>query len=283
LELCVSLPSELIAQLHALIEQHRHTESELQGARDTAGGALAAVQAATVDSSSPLVEQGIGQWHAGLEKLDEASRLLAAGDRSLSDYINGPLLGGSAGATGGVDGGKPVAPASRPGAEPRAGDRERATAVTRPRFAPDPDRRPSGRPTPLEGTTGQQNDLDQENNAAKVLAQAGYDIEQNPAPRPNGKNPDYRIQGEYFDCYTPGEGSVRTIETALRKKVGKTEAKIQADRIILNLDGASVTAAEIRAHLERFAIRRLKEIKIIEGGRLTQFYPWEAEGVGRGD
>jgi len=110
LELCVSLLSELIAQLHALIEQHRHTESELQGARDTAGGALAAVQAATVDSSSPLVEQGIGQWHAGLEKLDEASRLLAAGDRSLSDYINGPLLGGSAGATGGVDGGKPVAP-----------------------------------------------------------------------------------------------------------------------------------------------------------------------------
>jgi hypothetical protein len=48
----VSLLSELIAQLTALIEQNRRTEAEIQGARDTADGAVAAVQAATVDSSN---------------------------------------------------------------------------------------------------------------------------------------------------------------------------------------------------------------------------------------
>jgi hypothetical protein len=280
----VSLLSELIAQLNALIEQHRRTASDMQGARETVEGAAALVQAATVDSRNPLVERGIGQWLAAMEKLGEARVLLTAGDRSMSDYLHGPLLGGSKGASGGSDSSSgSVAPTSRPRLTSGVGDADRTAQVTWPRFEPDPDRRPSGPPTPLEGTTGQQNDLDQENEAAKILAQAGYDIEQNPPPRPNGRNPDYRIQGEYFDCYTPGEGSVRTIETALRKKVGKTEAKIQADRIILNLDGAGASAAEIRAHLERFPIRRLKEIKIIEGGRLTQFYPWDAEGDDSGD
>jgi hypothetical protein len=85
----VSLLSELIAQLNALIEQNRRTASDMQGARETVEGAAALVQAATVDSRNPLVERGIGQWLAAMEKLGEARVLLTAGDRSMSDYLHG--------------------------------------------------------------------------------------------------------------------------------------------------------------------------------------------------
>jgi hypothetical protein len=40
--------------------------------------------------------------------------------------------------------------------------------------------------------------LRRENEWADVLAENGYDVEQNPPPKPNGKKPDYRIEGEYF-------------------------------------------------------------------------------------
>ncbi|WP_026930199.1 hypothetical protein [Glycomyces tenuis] len=158
-----------------------------------------------------------------------------------------------------------------------------ASIATRPRFAPDPARRPSGEPAVIEGSAGKQEDLRKENESAAVLATAGYDIEQNPPARHNGREPDYRMQGEYWDCYAPGGDNLRTVETAIRRKVGKTEAKCQADRIILNLDNFDLDHTMIRAHLERFPIRRLKEIKIVKHGTVTQFYPWDSEVDPHGD
>lgn len=156
-------------------------------------------------------------------------------------------------------------------------------AVTRPRFAPDPARRPGGMPTNVEETGGNPTDIRRENEAAKTLAEAGYDIEQNPGRRPNGKAPDYMIDGQWWDCYSPTGASSRTIHTEIRRKVGKSEADRQADRIILNLDGCGASAEEIRARLERSPIRGLQEIKIVKSGKVTQFYPWDTEAEYDGD
>jgi|GEM_PF-3776583 len=70
-----------------------------------------------------------------------------------------------------------------------------------------------------------------ENEAAQTLAKNGYDVEQRPKV-PGGKEPDYRIEGEIFDCYSPEYGKpVRGIGSVIERKVQKG----QADRIVLNL------------------------------------------------
>jgi hypothetical protein len=149
--------------------------------------------------------------------------------------------------------------------------------IHNPDLAPDPARRSGGPLTKLEGSAEKRQALHRENESAKALAAAGYDIEQNPPTTPNGKNPDYLIQGELWDCYSPTGTSSRTIHKAIYDKVGKNEEDRQAKRIVLNLDGSTVNPAEIRSRLARSPIRGLREIKIVKDGAVTQFYPWDTE------
>jgi hypothetical protein len=292
----VSLLSELIAQLNALIEQSRETQGQLEGAQGEVEGVIGQLQVATVDSSNSLVAEGLSQLLVGQRKLEEARALLESGNIALEQYVTGPLLGSGSGSGSGSGGGggtppgKPPAPAPPP--EPEEPDPRESSdpsgvqpvvEVTRPRFAPDADRSPRGKPANVADTGGNQTDIDRENDAATTLAKAGYDIEQNPLARPNGRRPDYMIDGEWWDCYAPRGTSTRTIHTAIRDKVGKSDADRQADRIILNLDGCSVSPDEIRARLKRSPIRGLQEIKIVKGGKVTQFYPWDVEAEYDGD
>jgi hypothetical protein len=275
----VSLLSELIAQLHALIDQNRDTDRSIQGACDQVEAAIGQLQVTTTGSSSALVAEGLGQLRAGLEKLEETRTLLAAGNAAMEQYIAGPLLGGGAGGGGGAPPGQPPTPAPPPpgpGPELRRSSNPSETqpiAVMRPQLAPDPARRPSGPPTKIEGKETKRRSLEKENESAVTLARAGYDIEQNPPPKPNGKEPDYLVQGEYFDCYSPTGDSARTIYGQLHKKVSEG----QADRIVLNLDLSGASRQDIRARMERYPIQGLKEIKIVEQGVIEQFYPWESE------
>ncbi|WP_112136070.1 CdiA C-terminal domain-containing protein [Glycomyces dulcitolivorans] len=144
-------------------------------------------------------------------------------------------------------------------------------AVTRPKHAPDADRRPTGTPAVVDGSKTR--GLQRENESAIALARAGYDVEQSPPTNTAGKNPDYRIQGELWDCYAPSGSSAKNIRKSLRNKVHDR----QASRIVLNLDDCSASPAEIRTVLERDPIRGLEEIKIVRGGDVEQFYPWDSE------
>ncbi|WP_218031493.1 CdiA C-terminal domain-containing protein [Paenibacillus kobensis] len=45
--------------------------------------------------------------------------------------------------------------------------------------------------------------LERENEAAEILAKNGYKVEQNPNVPNTTKNPDYKIEGKIFDCYSP--------------------------------------------------------------------------------
>jgi hypothetical protein len=108
-----------------------------------------------------------------------------------------------------------------------------------------------------------------ENESARLLSENGYDVEQNPSPRSNFKEPDYKLNGEYADCYAPSTDNPRSILDTLSKKVNKG----QADRIVLNLDDSQVELEALKKEILENPIANLKEIIVIRGGRIILFYP----------
>lgn len=110
--------------------------------------------------------------------------------------------------------------------------------------------------------------IQRENEAASALAREGYRVEQNPPSLPSGKNPDFRIEGRYFDCYAPTTDSASNIVKHINN-----EKLAQADRIVLNLADSNVTRHELREAL-KYASPDLKEIILIErDGSICHFYP----------
>ena len=111
--------------------------------------------------------------------------------------------------------------------------------------------------------------LQRENESADILAKDGYDVEQNPKV-PGDKNPDYRVEGQIFDCYSPTSDSARNIATNIKIKVDED----QADRIVLNLSDSPVDLAKMSAQLRDWPIQGLKEVKVIDAlGNVIDFYP----------
>jgi hypothetical protein len=145
--------------------------------------------------------------------------------------------------------------------------------ITKPIRPLDPNARPGGRPTRLdpdddaETTRGKQ----RENESAIDFARAGYDVYQNPPPKPNGKQPDLLIGGKYFDVAAPSTGNARNIATnSIQSKVDSG----QADRIILNLKDSPVSLDAMRAQLYNWPIPGLKEVIAIDKqGNLVRLYP----------
>jgi len=109
-----------------------------------------------------------------------------------------------------------------------------------------------------------------ENESARILADNGYHVEQNPPRRSNGKEPDYKIDGEYADCMAPFTPSARNI--ASRIKEDKVDPG-QADRIILYLDDSSVTIEAMMKQLLSWPIPGLKQVIAIEDGRVILLFP----------
>ncbi len=113
-------------------------------------------------------------------------------------------------------------------------DIKKDTDKVLPSHDPDVNAEPNGRPTVVNYNDPDERNikaLEKENEAAKVLAKYGYEIEQNPKV-PGNKNPDYLIEGEIFDCYTPQDlNSARNIASTIQGKIDEG----QTNRIILNL------------------------------------------------
>jgi hypothetical protein len=109
-----------------------------------------------------------------------------------------------------------------------------------------------------------------ENESARLLADNGYHVEQNPPRRSNGKEPDYKIDGEYADCMAPSTASARNIAGRIKKeKVDRG----QADRIILNLEDSSVTIEAMKKQLLDWPIPGLKQVIAIKDGRVILLFP----------
>ncbi|NEO76428.1 hypothetical protein [Moorena sp. SIO4G3] len=114
-----------------------------------------------------------------------------------------------------------------------------------------------------------QRQLRRENESATILALMGYDVEQNPPTLPNGKNPDYKIEGQIFDHYTPPTSNPDQIRKGISRKVKRR----QAERIVLNLDDTNVNPDELQDILARKPIDNLKEIIMIINGKVIPFFP----------
>lgn len=146
-----------------------------------------------------------------------------------------------------------------------------SASQTTPSSKPSPSNTPSGKPTKINPKDDPSTirSLTKENESAKTLAESGYNIEQNPIS-PGKKNPDYKIEGEFFDCYAPSTSNVKNL-------VGKVADKVednQAARIVLNLDDAPVSLESLKKELITSPIPKLEEIIIIKDGKVTRFYPF---------
>ncbi|WP_051884370.1 CdiA C-terminal domain-containing protein [Chryseobacterium luteum] len=97
-----------------------------------------------------------------------------------------------------------------------------------------------------------------ENDAAQILAKKGFDIEQNPSIKTTLKNPDYIIEGEVFDCYSPfnSNKSVRGIWSEIADKIEKD----QTNRIILNLKNWNGDIPKLQKQFLDWEISGLKEV-----------------------
>ncbi|MCL2777154.1 MAG: hypothetical protein FWD73_04050 [Polyangiaceae bacterium] len=111
--------------------------------------------------------------------------------------------------------------------------------------------------------------ITRENEAADTLAKNGYDVEQRPQV-PGRKKPDYKIEGEIFDCHAPKtETNTRSVYSHIKQKVDNK----QADRIVLNLDDWGGNVESMRKQLTDYPIKGLKEVKIVRSGSVVDLYP----------
>ena len=131
------------------------------------------------------------------------------------------------------------------------------------------DGEPTGEKTKIEGSSNNKEALKKENESAELLAKAGYQIEQNPGTLPNGKNPDYKIEGEYFDCYTPFTNDLDNLRDMISNKVKRA----QANKIVLNLDNTIVTPEQVKEILLRKPKKGLQEVIGIKDGKVIQIFP----------
>ena len=141
----------------------------------------------------------------------------------------------------------------------------------KPSELPDTNARPMGNRTKIETKDDAETirSLTRENEATETLAKNGYQVEQNPQVA-GSRNPDYKIEGEIFDCYSPNKGtSSRNIGSYIEDKVIN---KAQTSRIILNLDDWKGNVENIAHQLAEYPIDGLLEVKVIKDGIIATVY-----------
>ncbi|WP_156897687.1 CdiA C-terminal domain-containing protein [Paenibacillus massiliensis] len=132
-------------------------------------------------------------------------------------------------------------------------------------------------------TTGKDSrGLERQNEAADVLAEKGYHTTMldefdngNGYGRDPKKSPDFIIQGQVFDCYSPESTNLSNINKMLRDKTTG-----QARRIVLNLNDYPVGNRReliefIRSQTHK-DLKHLDELLIIEDRQVTRAY-WRYE------
>ncbi|THF73969.1 hypothetical protein E6C55_27090 [Cohnella fermenti] len=119
--------------------------------------------------------------------------------------------------------------------------------------------------------------LELENDAAEQLARKGYDIEQNPRVIESDgvdlkKDPDYRIEGTIFDCYSPSANkSVRGIWSEVQEKV---VVKNQTKNVVINLKQWSGDVSTLVEQFKQWEITGLKEVvAITKNGDIISIFP----------
>jgi hypothetical protein len=119
-----------------------------------------------------------------------------------------------------------------------------------------------------------------EDASADILAKAGYKVEQNPVLTAEqraaqgikpGKDPDYLIEGNVFDGYSPSSNKLDSVIKGTKKKIDDQ----QTQRVVLNLaDSPDVRITDIQQAARNGEIPGLKELIIIDKyGVIHRTYP----------
>ncbi|WP_395607452.1 hemagglutinin repeat-containing protein [Pseudomonas sp. B22129] len=101
--------------------------------------------------------------------------------------------------------------------------------------------------------------IERQNEAARKLAQAGYDVEQLPETQRSGANPDLKINGELADIYSPITNSPISVLKTIAGKVIK-----QAPNIVVYLADSSISFDELSQALAANPITGLKKLYIMK-------------------
>ncbi len=130
---------------------------------------------------------------------------------------------------------------------------------------------PTGPKTEVRGSSEVKRSLNRENESAEILADNGYKVEQNPSKRPdNNKEPDYKIEGEYFGNYAPKTGNIDKVRNKISSKVGEG----QASRIVVNLKDSNLSPQDIADVWQRKPISGLVEVLVIsKSGNMVSVFP----------
>jgi hypothetical protein len=136
---------------------------------------------------------------------------------------------------------------------------------------PDPDARPRGSPATWKPTDNAETERgrSRENESARVYAEHGFDVEQNPR-FVGAKDPDFRIEGRIFDSFAPSKGkSVRNIWSVTRGKV----ADGQTRRVSLNLDDSDVPISQLKEQFSKWPIQDLEEVMGVRDHKVYRIFP----------
>jgi filamentous hemagglutinin len=109
--------------------------------------------------------------------------------------------------------------------------------------------------------------IERQNEAARKLAQAGYDVEQLPEIQRNGSNPDLKINGELADVYSPITNSPISVLKTVAGKVLKQAPNVVvylADSPISLDDLSQALAANPVSGLKKLYIMKNNEFRVIE-------------------
>jgi diguanylate cyclase (GGDEF)-like protein len=102
--------------------------------------------------------------------------------------------------------------------------------------------------------------LQRQNEAARVLAENGYQVHQNGLK----SGPDYVVNGVGHDCYSPTTKNPRSIWDTVSGKV----AKHQAQSFVIDLDGSAVDLAALQAQFVQNPIAGLADVLLVRGGQV---------------
>ncbi|WP_261239971.1 MULTISPECIES: hemagglutinin repeat-containing protein [unclassified Pseudomonas] len=103
--------------------------------------------------------------------------------------------------------------------------------------------------------------IERQNEAAKSLARAGYNVEQLANTGKKGANPDLRINGELADVASPRTGSVGSVLMTINDKVRK-----QASSVVINLADSPLTINQLGDALSVRPVEGLKNLYIMKNG-----------------
>jgi len=133
----------------------------------------------------------------------------------------------------------------------------------------------SGTRTDIKGNKDNKRSLQRENESADILVENGYHVEQNPLVTADdnirkGKQPDYRINGEIFDNYTPNnKADIEQIRNEISRKVKRG----QTHRVVLNLEDSEVPITDIETMFKiRKPVLNIQQLIIIKNGQLLELF-----------